>query len=429
MACLDFYIKVLPAVCLFCLPCERRNRFVLRMVSAAAAAVLYSAAVAAIGITVISSAPYFLYMLGEYAALFIGVLLFERFIFRAPLPVLVFNLIGGYALHEIVMCLFIILCNAVPYFSAMPFDSFAYFGLQFVWFVIAYLIAYFFYIKKRDDEFYDYPDSNLAALYLSMGIVLFLTIFSIARNNYVERGTLMDYMCLTILTLVYVIILMLRSGQLELLRANQEKLLTQKVWKEKEKSLLLTQETVNSINIKYHDLKRLLSKLQTGEDVLNLTSEITRSLSSYENTFSTGNDTIDLILTEQALRFSQNGIDFSCMADGKLVNFMSNMDIISLFANAFDNAFEANLKVTPAEREVYFTLKESMGFISITMENPCASSVVLQNGLPVTNKSDKQYHGFGTRSILSVVRKFRGSMNITAENGRFILNILIPKNN
>ena len=115
-----------------------------------------------------------------------------------------------------------------------------------------------------------------------------------------------------------------------------------------------------------------------------------------------------------------------CMADGSALGFMPSLDIISLFSNALDNAFEAVTALPKEEREIHMTVKKALGALSICVENPCAARPQMVDGIPATTKSDRRFHGFGMRSIQSTVDKYGGTMDIDTNEGRFKLMIMIP---
>ena len=48
------------------------------------------------------------------------------------------------------------------------------------------------------------------------------------------------------------------------------------------------------------------------------------------------------------------------------------------------------------------------------------------DGLPLTTKADKNYHGFGVKSMKYLVEKYGGDMFVEADDGIFKLNILLP---
>jgi len=65
----------------------------------------------------------------------------------------------------------------------------------------------------------------------------------------------------------------------------------------------------------------------------------------------------------------------------------------------------------------------------IRLENRCSIVPEFQDGLPVTGKKDKRYHGFGVKSIRYIAEKYHGEMFMNVRDGKFILNVLLPENN
>lgn len=48
------------------------------------------------------------------------------------------------------------------------------------------------------------------------------------------------------------------------------------------------------------------------------------------------------------------------------------------------------------------------------------------SALPQTTKADKALHGFGLRSVNSVLKRYGGAMTITQENSSYTASLLIP---
>lgn len=67
--------------------------------------------------------------------------------------------------------------------------------------------------------------------------------------------------------------------------------------------------------------------------------------------------------------------------------------------------------------------RKSQGY-HIHMDNYCNEAIVFEEGLPVTTKEDKAYHGFGVRSIKYIVDKYKGDMLMSAGGQRFRVDIL-----
>lgn len=65
--------------------------------------------------------------------------------------------------------------------------------------------------------------------------------------------------------------------------------------------------------------------------------------------------------------------------------------------------------------------------MSIAESNYYAGDISFdERGLPLTDKTDKENHGFGMTSISSVVEKYGGDVTIEAKNGLFKLDVLLP---
>jgi len=100
-----------------------------------------------------------------------------------------------------------------------------------------------------------------------------------------------------------------------------------------------------------------------------------------DSTVKTGNDALDTILTEKSLLGEREGIDLSCIADGKALSFMNPAEIYSLFGNAIENAMDAVTQLEdPEQRVVSLAVRRVAGMVSIHMENRCPKEVKFEDG-------------------------------------------------
>lgn len=190
------------------------------------------------------------------------------------------------------------------------------------------------------------------------------------------------------------------------------------------------EESVRLVNQKYHDLKHqialLRSEIPTGEKLTYL-DELEKDIQSYEAQNKTGNNVLDTILTARSLQCQREGINLTCTADGSSLHFLNAMDISVLFGNALDNAIESVRKIDDREKRlIHLTVNRQKDFVRIHMENCFEGELQLRNGMPVTSKADTDFHGFGLKSIRTIVDKYGGSMTLRAQNGWFELRILFP---
>lgn len=108
---------------------------------------------------------------------------------------------------------------------------------------------------------------------------------------------------------------------------------------------------VEVINIKCHDLKHQLRILEKKIDGSEL-RELKDAVYAYDSVFKTGNNALDAVLYLKSMDCEAKEISITCLADGKLLNFMADSDLYSLFGNILDNAIEAVEHIEDREKRV-----------------------------------------------------------------------------
>ncbi|MCC8065273.1 MAG: ATP-binding protein [Clostridiales bacterium] len=200
--------------------------------------------------------------------------------------------------------------------------------------------------------------------------------------------------------------------------------------KQMEEQYELSKENISIINQKCHDLKHQVSALRLVRDQDAQEAglrELESAVLIYDAVSKTGNEVLDTVLTEKSLLCEKNGISWTCMADGGLLDFMQAVDLYTLFGNALDNAIESSQAVEePEQRTVAVAVRNRHGAAFIQIENYYAQPIRLQDGLPLTTKPDAENHGYGLKSIRSITERYGGVMDIATEDSIFRLNILIP---
>jgi sensor histidine kinase regulating citrate/malate metabolism len=190
----------------------------------------------------------------------------------------------------------------------------------------------------------------------------------------------------------------------------------------------ISKENIELINLKCHDMRHQIRRIGENKSIAPETvKEIEDAISVYRLTAKTGNEALDVILTENNLRCYKNGITLTCVADGARLEFMHDADIYSLFGNALDNAIEAVLKIRETDSRVIGLKIHSVGeLITINIRNSYADAITYnKDGYPVSTKGEPNYHGYGIKSISYIVEKYGGNLSISAKDGVFNLNILL----
>lgn len=188
-------------------------------------------------------------------------------------------------------------------------------------------------------------------------------------------------------------------------------------------------ENIMLLNLKCHDLKHQIreytQKHTLDEEYI---KDLENIVNIYDSPVKTGNDALDLILTEKSLSCRKNRISLTCFADCSRLGFISNADLYGLFGNIVDNAMEAVMKIEDeTKREMSINVRNINSFISIEAENYYDGEVKTDDsGMPVTTKKNKDYHGYGLKSVSLIVEKYGGDLRISADGNIFSLCILFP---
>lgn len=191
-----------------------------------------------------------------------------------------------------------------------------------------------------------------------------------------------------------------------------------------------SQEAMDIINYKYHDLKHHIIALRAEQDQEKRASyldQMEEEIKTYEVQEGTGNKVLDTLLTSKKLFCMKHHISMTSVVDGTLFGFMDVMDICSIFGNALDNAIECEKQIKACEKRlIHVSAAAQKNFLLIRFENYCEDNLQFDMELPVTTKGNGQIHGYGLKSLRYTVRKYGGEVDINLQNNWFELKILIP---
>ncbi len=243
------------------------------------------------------------------------------------------------------------------------------------------------------------------------------------------EGEVGDAVALFLLQWISAIVLYLQNELFRKSSMKEELELVHLLLQKEQEQYRLSKENIAIINQKCHDLKHQIRAIRqvSDEEREQYLQEVEESIRIYESIVQTGNEVLDTILTEKSLYCKERGITISCVADGKLLSFINNMDLYSLFGNAVDNAIEAVEQFEEEEkRQIDVLVYRQQNFLVVNIINPMQETLVLENEMPVTTKRDKNLHGFGVRSMRYIVKKYDGFFNFSQEDGCFSLKFLFP---
>lgn len=205
-------------------------------------------------------------------------------------------------------------------------------------------------------------------------------------------------------------------------RMRYQESLTEVLMKKQEQQYALARELTELVSMKYHDIKHMEQSGLTRE----LLEQDGRRLDLFNCIVNCGNAALNTVLTEKSIACKNSGINFTLMVDGALLDFMLPVDIYALFGNALDNAINCLVELPPEERQLRLRVAKVGSMVSILCENVCHDRLKFENGLPQTRQADTYNHGFGTKSMASICKKYHAEFRISCDRELFTLKILIP---
>ena len=254
----------------------------------------------------------------------------------------------------------------------------------------------------------------------------FFNRYLFATDPYVHMGTTMIvfrlYVIMFELITLYMLYNLIARYALEI-----EQTAIEAIVRQRNAQYAFSQELMDTINIKSHDLKKQIKYLRREDtDREDLLQELETLTDSFDTTVHSSNEALNTVLSEKGMICYRNSIQFSFIANGEGLDFMRDLDIYTLFANLLDNAIEASQLLPPENRSIQIVVKRQEGFLSIHAENYFNGTVHEQDGQLLTIKADKQYHGFGVRSMRQIVEFYDGSITFKTDGNIFKVNILLP---
>lgn len=353
----------------------------------------------------------------------------------------------GYALQNLVYKAYLTIWTGFQWCGIFnKLDQFMHFEIYYrlfycTIFSILIFLIYKFFIKRIRDKF---TNTSLKYQLLIVGIAVLLisnilcsledVYFSYLKSgrenefdNYVyyilrQTGNVFSIICCGI-----VVVLIYQAIEKDDLKHKIEYL--QHTIRSAERQYEISKNTIDSINIKCHDIKYKIEASLNSKKISDL-DEINELIAIYDSNIQTGNKLLDVLFTEKSLYCEQNNIKFSAMIDGTKLNFVEDGDLYCLFGNLMDNALEAVTKIPNEDKRIInFTVKSKDNLIIIQQDNYYVGDINFdRDGLPLTSKDDKNYHGFGMQSIKLLVEKYNGTMTTYVNSDVYHLNILFNLN-
>ncbi len=413
-----FELQLLTAEMIFMYPADKRARFGLRFLSAALVYLCFGWLLPPLG--VFHYHP--IYQLIRILLLFagsIGVMAFSFYLRGWPL----FSLcVAGYAVQHIAyhVCAMI---SHTTLFTGFTSNLLSRINLiEICFFPVIYLLMFLgFGLFCAKKECWKKADARFVSISF---ITVFICIGVTRLTRYLHEMNTISVSIYAILCCFLALVVQLVL--VKMVDLQNENATMQAMWKEDRRQFELSKKTIDLINIKSHDLKHKMAGLKgrLPDEEVNSIREAVRIYDSY---YKTGNEALDVLLTESTLHCGAEGILLTFTGNGKELSFMNVTDVYSLFGNAISNAVEAVLHVEdPEKRLVDIVLERCGSMVNISVSNYFCGLVRMVDGLPETTKEKEEgYHGFGMKSMRLLAEKYGGGLSVEVQGDLFSLDVYL----
>lgn len=238
-----------------------------------------------------------------------------------------------------------------------------------------------------------------------------------------------DTLVVILIIAAYVLILrFFKQTREQLIMENEQNILTMQVSALQARSETLKQSEEKSI-IYRHDLRHhlhLINGYLADNNLAEIKKYITEIEKSIDDTVTIkycNNNAVNLILSpyinmaknENIMVESQVYIPENCK--------VYDMDLCIILSNAIENAINACMNIKDRnDRRINIICKSKNDKLFIQVANNFIGEVKFAEDMPI---SEKENHGFGTKSIAATVQKYGGLCSFTAESGVFKASVIL----
>lgn len=192
-----------------------------------------------------------------------------------------------------------------------------------------------------------------------------------------------------------------------------------------------SREIYEEIKLIRHDMKKHynylldLNRRKDYEAIERYLTELCNDLHETETLYPCENLILAVALSDAQKKAKQQDIDFN-----KIVTIyefpFTDTELNSVITNILDNAFEAVSKVQEGERAIKLEIKQiNEEEIMICCENTYEAKEYAGKAFLTTVKPDKDNHGYGTKIVRKIVKRYKGTVVYWKDKNKFYVKIIV----
>ena len=431
----SFFWELFITSMMFAFVFQRRSRYALRLAVSFALGLIVSMLIPTqpeLGASLPPMSRILLYSLyPRYVILFLVCFSAVRFCLDCSPWEAVFATVSGYCIQHIIYKTYDCLNEAVILLTSVETARYLIYAISRFIIAHAFFALYWFLYVKKLKSLGGFKINNKYMVVLAVVAVsaanMLNAIFYTMYVTYPDDGErplfLVVYAAFPLLVCFLCLFALLDSTYGATTSANL--LISQSLYDKTRAQYEISKQNADRINIKYHDLKRFLENSTYSREA---SRDIRHAVEQYEALPKTGNNAVNIVLSEKLGEMKAEGIEFRSNINAEPLGFMHGTDIYSFLSNLLSNAIEYLKTDGSAERYIALDIVKSGEMVKIRQENAVSAPITVdrESGLPQTTKEDRENHGFGVKSMTEVVSKYGGNILFDSKGGKFTVVALIP---
>lgn len=138
---------------------------------------------------------------------------------------------------------------------------------------------------------------------------------------------------------------------------------------------------------------------------------------------------LDILINEKYNECQKLEIDFiSDIYNIEKLDFISSIDICTIFGNLLDNSIEACKKVKYINKKIEIKGNIVNNFFVLKIYNTKEGEIKKLDNRILTTKEDVEYHGIGLKSIKDIINKYNAKLSLKYDEFSFNVTIIFPLN-
>ena len=306
----------------------------------------------------------------------------------------------------------------------LPLDQPSALLLQLLFFAAAYCLlrVTVAHSMPYEGSYHIGPRQQISAIILGgMFVLLFLTMQTVTSTGVSRETSIFVVVPLALCQLYCITLLYLQTELFKKAAMEKEMNSLNMLYERQRQQYQVAKRNVQIINRKCHELKVQIADLRrlnpdaAKEKDLN---EAERAVQRYDANADTGNEVLDVVLTEKSMHCEARHITLNCVADGSAVAFVEPGDLYALFSNALDQAIDAAARqMDEPRRMIDLLVCKRQGFTVINIISPVVTEAPARAA---------RQHNYELKVMRRIVQKYNGTMTTENQNVLSAVKIVLP---